>query len=113
MTDKKRVKYLILLIILFIIWLLVFGCEKGTPPPSPKFKTGDYVVHNLSGIKGQILKEYHGDWSSTGRAYKVRLYTPQILTDTKLLTKDKPVKFETLSIKVLYEFEMSLYTPEE
>ena len=102
---------MILLVCFFVFFI---GCEEKKPDP-PKFKVGDMVKMVNGGTQGQIIGVNYQSYSSyydgqfyemKGWQYAVRLNIKNIVTDSKVLSDDGPVKFESYIEKTIWEFEL-------
>jgi len=88
----------------------LYGCTPEDPPIR-QFKTGDIVQFVVSGQRGQIINANYCTGSSQKKGqpctYDVRVFSPQVLTNTRLFGSDDPISQTTIArIDYVREYEL-------
>ncbi len=100
-------KRIILLDLLLILTFCLSSCHDGGVEQPRKFKQGDLVEFVVSGQKAQIIYVNHCRRPGEICTYEVRVFSPQVFTDTHVVGKDGPLTTAHIArLDYIREFEL-------
>lgn len=89
--------------LLYILLIIIFLCSGCPKEPQSKYQEKDFVIHRLSGLKGQVMKVVY---SCTEYTYKVRFYTKSARTNVSLFGSDGAIESLPLVMLWVKEYEI-------